>query len=507
MNAPALLALLASLPPLLAAAAIAVRMTAGRDAGDAQEIPTARLATGAGLVSLAAVLALDMLALARGAGFGTLDYGVWLASGEFELRFSFLPDARALILSTLVATIGWLTLRFSVAYLHREPGFHRFFFALSLFLGGMQFIALAGGLAVTFAGWELAGLSSYLLIGYAREREQAADNALRAFVTNRIGDTGLIAAMAAAFLSYGSLQWQPLAAMSATQPSLAAATVAAGLVVAALVKSAQLPFAPWIARALEGPTPSSAVFYGALLVHAGVYLLIRAEPLLARAPALMAVLAALGLLTALYGWLAGLAQTDVKSALMFSTTTQVGWMFVALGLGWNDWALAHLVLHASFRAWQFLSAPSFLQNAPAPPRARLTGWLWGRRLHLAVLHRFWLEPASDRLLVTPTLQLARDTDAFDERVLSRIVGMPPALAGRSEAPGDAVIAARGLAGRALYLLAERLERFERRLVPQGGEASRRVRTRWGESLVAIEALLEQPRYLVLLVMVTLVVIL
>lgn len=506
MNLPFhMLAALIPLVPLAAALGIAVRMARGHTGGDEHEPGTARLATGAAGFALLAVLALDALALLDRVP-GMLAYGTWFASGDFAVRLGLLADARALPFATLVALVGWLTLRFSVDYMHREDGFHRFFLAMCLFLAGMQTVVLAGNLVLLFVGWELIGLSSYLLIGYARERAVATGNALRAFVTNRLGDAGLVAATGGAFAWIGTLDWDTLAQAVPREASLDVGFIAFALLVAALAKSAQVPFSPWIARALEGPTPSSAIFYGSLMVHAGVFLLIRAEPLLTAAPAVMALVAAAGLLTALYGGLSSRVQTDVKSALMFSTTAQVGLMFLACGLGWFDWALLHLLLHAALRSWQFLAAPSFMHDAPPQARPALPALLRGQRMYTAALNRFWLEPLGDWLISRPTQGLARDAHAFDAHVLSRIVGLPP---DRHEAERDPVIRGHGLAGAMLLRVGARLADFERHLVLREGGAGpmRRALASLGAALVAFEGLLERPRYLLLLLMATVVVIL
>ena len=281
--------------------------------------------------------------------------------------------------------------------------------------------------------------------------------------------------------------------------------MAFGFVVAALAKSAQVPFAPWIARALEGPTPSSAIFYGSLMVHAGVFLLIRIEPLLNQAPALMGLLVLLGMVSALYGWLAGLTQTDVKSALTFATTTQVGLMFLWCGLGWSDLAAWHLALHASWRAYQFLLAPSYMHLLDGPTRP-VPAWLGRRRrLYAAALQRFWLEPAADWLLVRPTRGLGRDVNAIDEQVVDRLIGR--AETGRA-ASADEVARGYGALGRGLESLSRGLARFEASLLMEGGGGRLgQLLKRVGDYLQAIETLLERPRYLLLLVMVTFAVIL
>jgi hypothetical protein len=352
-----------------------------------------------------------------------------------------------------------------------------------------------------------------MLIGYAFERDTATGNAQRAFITNRVGDAGFVLGIALAWFWMGGLDWAAMGAAAGRLPTLYAGLVALAFLVAAMAKSAQVPFSPWIARALEGPTPSSAIFYGAVMVHAGVYLLVRLEPVLVHAPGVLALIVLLGALTALYGWLAGYVQTDVKSALLFATTTQVGLMFVAIGLGWFELAAWHAGLHAAWRAWQFLAAPSYmhLMRGPTPPAPE---WLRRHpRLYTAALQRFWLEGLADQFLTRPTQGLARDMRAIDENVVSRLVGMPETqraavLLGREVGGGSAVVKGRGLAGGLLGWVAERLDGFERRLVLQGGGGKLgRGLARLGDWLKFVESLLEQPRYLLVLVMATLVVIL
>ena len=269
-----------------------------------------------------------------------------------------------------------------------------------------------------------------------------------------------------------------------------------------------MPFSPWIARALEGPTPSSAIFYGAVMVHAGVYLVIRLEPILVHTPGVMALLALLGLLTALYGWIVGYVQSDVKSGLLFATLTQVGLMFLECGLGLFQLAAWHMALHATWRAWQFLAAPSYMHllREPTPPAP---GWLTRcPRLYTAALQRFWLEPLADRLLTRPTQALARDMRAIDDNVVSGLVGMPQGQRAASLLDGEAVVHGRGLAGGFLMWVAEHLNHFEQRLVLQGGGGRLGAgMRRLGNWLKWVEGLLEQPRYLLLMVMATLVVIL
>lgn len=490
--------------PLLAAACIAVRVLAGRAAGDGAEPATAKAALGASLAGLLLLLAIDLGALLAGTP-GHLVIARWFAGGPLAANFSFVLDGLSLPVATLVAAIGAITLRFSVHYLHREAGFHRFFLAMGLFLAGMELIVLAGNGLLTLVGWELAGISSWLLIGYAWQRPVATGNALFAFVANRVGDAGMVLALALAAWWMGSFEWPALGG-NGQLPALTARLLAFGFVVAALAKSAQLPFTPWIPRALEGPTPSSAIFYGAVMVHAGVYLMLRLEPLLLQAPDVLAALVVAGALTAVYAWLCGLVQTDVKTALVYATVSQVGLMFVAIGLGWFRVAAWHLGLHMVWRAWQFLVAPSWLHITQAPPRPA-PAWLRHRQwLYTAALERFWVHRLADVLLAQTTVSIARDVRGFDEHFVDHALGEP----GRGQPlhKDHPLIVGDGLPGRALAHVAETLQKLETHLSLRGrGGMGERLLRRGGRYVQVLETLLEQPRYLMLAVMATFLVIL
>ncbi|MGD8932011.1 MAG: proton-conducting transporter membrane subunit, partial [Chromatiales bacterium] len=489
--------------------------------GEAGERQTAEIALAAGLLTLLLILLVDLQSLRQGAAPGQLRVGEWLSSGQLSIQLSFTLDSLGLVMTTLVAAIALATLRFSVNYLHRESGFQRFFMILSLFTSAMLLIVMGGNPALVFIGWELAGVSSYLLIGYAVERNTAANNATRAFVTNRIGDAGFVLGLFMAFAWVGNLEWPVLLASATALPTLASGLLGLGFLLAALAKSALVPFSPWIARSLEGPTPSSAVFYGSLMVHAGVYLVIRLQPVYEQVPLLMVLLVMFGLLTALYGYLVGLVQTDVKSTLMFSTTAQVGLMFVECGLGLFALATSHLVLHAIWRAYQFLSAPGHMHLMSRPTRPVPT-WLAKRNwLYSAALNRFWLDLLGDWLLTRPTRALARETQSFDEQVIVPLVGLPAqtnAVTSLAEweaqkrgfsrlAEGD-VGQGVGIAGRLMETVARLLHWFEEHLVLKGGgEGLANLIQRIGGQLVKVEELLSHPRYLWLFIMLTFVVIL
>ena len=511
------------LPPLVAAAWIGIALALDPSPSDAKERPAARIALGAAALSLLAALALTT---AFAGAPGQVVLGTWLSSGRIQVPLSLTLDPLGLAAATLVALICLLTLRFSVHYMHREDGFRRFFMTLSLFTGAMLLIVTAGNAVLAFVGWELAGVSSYLLIGYANDRTTATLNATRAFVTNRVGDAGFLLAIFLSLNWLSSTDWPALAAGAAGLKGLPAGLLLLGFLLAALAKSALIPFSGWIGRALEGPTPSSAVFYGSLMVHAGIFLLIRIAPLFEQAPALRPLVALLGLLTVVYGWLTGLAKADVKGALMASTTTQVGLMLLWCALGWFELATAHLMLHALWRAYQFLHAPALMHWMPAPTRP-LAGWPGGwlarrRRLYNAAMNGFWLDPASDAVLVRPTQALARDLQAFDDQVVNRLVGLPAqagALASMAdwearhqgaEQPGPRAefSAGPGLLGGFMDWLAGVLHWFEEHLVLRGGgEGLQRLLHLLGGYLQQVDELLTQPRYLLLLIMATLVVIL
>lgn len=490
--------------PLLALTITGARALLGRTEGDGAEPLTAHLAALAAFGGLLLLLAIDLLAVLDGPpGHRVLAH--WFAGSGWQGSFSYLMDELSLSLATLVALIGWLVMRFSANYLHREAGFHRFFIILSFFLAGIQLVLLAGNGLLAFVGWEMCGMSSFLLIGYAWQRPVATGNALFAFVTNRGGDAGFLLALGLAATWLGSFDWSVI-----NQPGaltlVSARLLVLGFVVAALAKSAQLPFTPWITRALEGPTPSSAIFYGAVMIHAGVYLLLRLSPLLAQVPDVRLALVVVGLFTAIYAWLCGLVQSDVKSALIFATVFQVALMVMAIGFGWTTWAAVHLGLHAAWRAWQFLLAPSWMvltRSRPAPAPAWLRQQQW---LYTAAVQRFWLDKLALGLLVKPTLSFAQDVRGLEENFIDRLLGDPGR--GKPVHAERPLVMADGLPGQALAAFSDILQRLENHLLLRGrGGAAEQMLHRVGNYLRIVENLLEQPRYLMMAVMATFVVIL
>ncbi|MEZ5536724.1 MAG: proton-conducting transporter membrane subunit [Thiolinea sp.] len=507
---PAVLALIA---PLLAALWIMLGFIMGWNRLEQGEKETAAVAVRAGTLSFLGLAGCGVYSLFAGVP-GVLPLFDWLHSGEYQISFTLLLDELSLTVGIFFSLVILLTTRFSVNYLHREAGFQRFFIVLSLFHSGILLVVLAGNALLAFVGWELVGISSYLLIAYAWQRETATENATRAFVTNRVGDVAFLFALFVALAFMGTTEWELLFTRSAGHSGLYAGMLAIGLMIPALIKSAQFPFSAWITRALEGPTPSSAVFYGAVMVHLGVYLLLRIAPLLEQLPPLQWLLLLLGVLTVIYSWLCAQVQTDIKSSLLYGTLIQVGLMVAEVALGWYMLAIWHLCSHAVWRAYQFLHAPSFMQQTSAPAR-NVPLWLQRRRgLYSAALHRFWLDVLTDWLLVRPTHLLARDARQFDDAIFNRITGKPalsvkPVAADKTGSAGQGNIGtASGLPGRLLQWLAEKFEWFEEKLVlPSSGDGLQGLISWLGRYVELIETYLTQPRYLVVLIAATLVVIL
>ena len=327
-----------------------------------------------------ATLAVFVLMLVTGDRHVVVNLGNWVSIPDahgghpkyhFAVKFEFdrLSVPLALLSFSLCGTIG----AFAVKYLHREPGYNRFFVLFSVFLAGMVMASLADTIETLFAGWELVGLSSALLVAFFHERPAPSRNGLRVWIVYRVSDAALLFAAVALHHVTGEGDFDQLMGAEpwpygrAALPELQALGIGLLLLLAAAGKSALVPFSGWLPRAMEGPTPSSAVFYGALSVHLGAFLLLRLSPLITVSVWLALAVVALGLTTAVYAYLAGTVQTDIKSALSFASLTQVGIIVAEIGLGhWAPFlwyvALAHLLGHACLRTLQFLRAPTLLQD-------------------------------------------------------------------------------------------------------------------------------------------------
>ncbi|MBK9386884.1 MAG: proton-conducting membrane transporter [Planctomycetes bacterium] len=361
-----------------------------------------------------------------GSGYvGELDLGSWLRVGGYEVPAVFLFDRVALAFSLLAAAITALVAQFSRRYLHREPGFLRFFVLLGMFASGTQLVAFAGALDVMFAGWELMGISSALFIGFFLERPEPLRSSVRAFATYRLCDAGFLLAIVSTHELLGSTRLAALEAAPLLAPS-AATAIASLFLLSALGKSAQLPFSGWLARAIEGPTPSSALFYGSVSIHTGLFLLLRVWPLLEVAPLVRWVGIALGLATALYATAIARVHADAKGVLAHATLAQVGLILAEICAGWIELALLHLVGHALLRVWQYLRAPNAIHDAHRTGRERARApWLTrlsprlALRLYGATIHRFRLDERVDACLA-PLLALVRKLDGWEQRYRRRL---------------------------------------------------------------------------------------
>lgn len=513
------LVILIPLMPLLSASAIGIGHLFGVIDGERSESATADIASWT--IIMSSLLALTLLiADMLGKNAGSYSLGHWLNSDTLDIQFNFITTGFNVRLAVLFSILLAVVIRFSIDYMHREAGYHRFFFILSLFASAMLLLVLSGNSIGTFVGWEVAGLSSYLLIAYAYDRPVAAANATRVFVTNRIGDAGFILGASLSYAWVDSVNWSFINAQSGQLPATEATAIALCFAVAAFAKSAQLPFTPWLARAMEGPTPSSAVFYGAVMVHAGVYLVILLRPIFEHAPLAMAVVAIAGLMTAVYSFIVGLTQTDVKSSLIFATSGQLGLMFLECGLGFWQLAGWHLCAHAVVRGYQFLTAPSLMHNMQglniATVNKKVPTWLF-----VASLQRFWLDQITDWALVKPVRGLAHDMTYFDDHVVDRLMGAPaPAIQAISSLAqleeqmvgahldnnSDKFAQGSGLAGKLTEWTAAAVHWFEDRFVLHGvGNGAVDYGRRLGHIANRFEQSVFRPRYLMLFVFITLLV--
>lgn len=322
------------------------------------------------LVGLLAAAAMLGLMLWTGQRLVEIRIGNWVSIGEehFHFHVKFIFDRLSVPFVLLTYVLCGIIGAFTSRYLHRDPGFGRFCVLFTFFMLGMVVSSLAGTIEMLFLGWELVGLSSALLVAFFHQRLNPVQNGLRVWSVYRIADAAfLIAAVTLHHLTgegdfTGLMGTQAWPEGHVTVTSQQALFVGLLLVLAAAGKSALVPFSGWLPRAMEGPTPSSAVFYGALSVHLGAFLLMRVSPLFDVSLVLRLTVIGLGFVTALYAALTARVQSDVKSALAFASLTQVGIIVVEVGLGWHYIALIHMIGHACLRTLQLLRAPTLLRD-------------------------------------------------------------------------------------------------------------------------------------------------
>jgi NAD(P)H-quinone oxidoreductase subunit 5 len=367
--------------------------------------------------------------------------GDWVViPGQYHFSIKFVFDRLSVPMAILSFTLSGTIGAFASRYMHRDAGYDRFFVLYTLFVLGMVATSIAGTIETLFAGWELVGLSSALLVAFFQERQAPARNGLWVWTIYRFSDAALLlVAVAMHHLRevgdfdklLGTGIWPEVVPGFSSHQGLLVGLL---VLVAAAGKSALVPFSGWLPRAMEGPTPSSAVFYGALSVHLGAFLLLRVSPLLDSSLLLSAVVALVGVTTAVFAYFASSVQTDIKSALAFASLTQVGIIVTEIGLGFRYVALIHILGHACLRTLQFVRAPTLLhdyhtmENAIgghlprrgsswAPSTHKFSAWLY--RL---ALERGYLDAILRDYVAGPIVQVFRWFDAIERRWTDFLAG-------------------------------------------------------------------------------------
>ena len=315
-------------------------------------------------LSWLAAMAVAAGALTGAAPFGEHGFGIsfweWIPAGQFTVTVGFFVDSLTACLLIVVTTIGLLVHVYSVGYMGHDRGYWRFFAYLNLFMFSMLLLVLADSFLVIFVAWELVGLSSYLLIGFWFPRRSAALASKKAFIVNRVGDVGFVLGISLIWVSLHTLNVQAVLAQIGTLNPTTISWIALLLLCGAVGKSAQFPLHVWLPDAMEGPTPVSALIHAATMVNAGVYLIARSSPIFAQAPGVMVVVAAIGTFTAILAASIAFTQTDIKRVLAYSTLSQLGYMFAALGVGAWTAAIFHLMAHGFFKGLLFLDSGSVI---------------------------------------------------------------------------------------------------------------------------------------------------
>jgi NADH-quinone oxidoreductase subunit L len=353
--------------PLIPLAGAAINGLAGKRFPKAVVSLVACGASGISFV-LAFLSFLDLLKFAPEQRHLLKVFFTWIASGSFVAKAEFLLDPLSAVMLLVVTGVGFIIHIYSIGYMHAEDGYYRFFAYMNLFLFSMLILVLSGNFLLMFVGWEGVGLCSYLLIGYYFDRRSAGDAGKKAFIVNRIGDVGFILGIFLIFVTFNNLNFGDVFGLIAKDTQHFPVEAGVGILTAiglllfvgATGKSAQIPLYVWLPDAMEGPTPVSALIHAATMVTAGVYMVVRCSPIFSRAPIAMEVIVIVGVLTALFSATIGMVQTDIKRVLAYSTVSQLGYMFVAAGVGAFSAAIFHLMTHAFFKALLFLGAGSVI---------------------------------------------------------------------------------------------------------------------------------------------------
>jgi NADH-quinone oxidoreductase subunit L len=325
---------------------------------------------GSGVIGISFLISVgaffETLALPQNQRTSIVSLFTWLDVADLNVSFAYQVDQLSLIMALIVTGVGFIIHIYSIGYMHGDPGFWRFFAYMNLFIFAMMNLVLADNFVLLFLGWEGVGLCSYLLIGFWYDRRfekgTTADAAKKAFVVNRIGDFGFLLGMFLIYLTFDSLNFGEVFAR-ATNLSIDSSLfnfIALFLFIGAAGKSAQIPLFVWLPDAMAGPTPVSALIHAATMVTAGVYMVARCSIIFASAPTILAMIAIIGAFTAIFAASIGLVQNDIKKVLAYSTVSQLGYMFLALGVGAFAAGIFHVMTHAFFKALLFLGAGSVI---------------------------------------------------------------------------------------------------------------------------------------------------
>lgn len=397
------------------------------------------------LVGLAAAIGIFFGMQVTGVYEVRIEIGRWASiPPDYDFQIKLLFDRLSVPFCALSFFLCAIIGAFAERYIHRERGYHRFFMLYSIFTLGMIVAGVAGTVETLFTGWELVGLSSVLLIGFYTERPAPSRNGLRVWVVYRTSDAALLLAAVLTHSLTGEGDFHGLLGNGVwpnaglPDPTLSTQDSHAGIIgglllIAAAGKSALLPFCGWLPRAMEGPTPSSAIFYGALSVHLGAFLLLRVSPLFDASDYLCVAAVGLGSATAVYAYLVGRVQTDIKSVLSFASLTQVGIIVAEIGLGFRYLALVHLLGHACLRTLQFLRAPSLLldyktvENAigdKLPREGIAADRGWKLALYRFAIERGYLDAILSGIIAAPFANLFRLFTKWEQAWQDRINGRP-----------------------------------------------------------------------------------
>jgi len=302
----------------------------------------------------------------------------WIVSGDLKTVIGYKVDPLSIVMALVVSGVSFFIHVYSVGYMHDDPGFTRYFAYLNLFVFMMLTLVLANNFLLMFVGWEGVGLCSYLLIGFWFDRDAPANAGKKAFVVNRVGDFGFLLGIFLIFANLGTLGFNEVFAKAPSLDTVTVTLITLMLFVGAAGKSAQIPLYVWLPDAMEGPTPVSSLIHAATMVTSGVYMIARCHLLYSMAPISMAVVAIVGAATALYAASMGLLQFDIKRVLAYSTISQLGYMFLAVGVGAFSAGIFHLMTHAFFKGLLFLGAGSVMHAMSGELDMRRMGGIWRR---------------------------------------------------------------------------------------------------------------------------------